>query len=80
MSLRHPFKVKEVYPTKPGGREWFMDTNNPTTDGIFDPGSPIKQQPDGSWQINGNLRVGNKYEDQLEWLSELQMAKNSGKM
>ena len=39
--------------------------NNPTSDGIFDPGSPIKQQADGSWEINGNLRPGNKYEDQV---------------
>ena len=35
---RHLFKVKEIYPTKPGGREWFIDMNNPTSDGIFDPG------------------------------------------
>ena len=42
-----------------------MDANNPTSDGIFDPGSPIKQQADGSWEINGNIRPGNKYEDQV---------------
>ena len=63
--FRHIFKVKEIYPTKPGGREWFIDMNNPTGDGIFDPGSPIKQRADGSWEINGNLRPGNKYEDQV---------------
>jgi hypothetical protein len=62
---RHLFKVKEIYPTKPGGREWFIDMNNPTSDGIFDPGSPIKQRADGSWEINGNVRPGNKYEDQV---------------
>jgi hypothetical protein len=62
---RHMFKTKDIYPTKPGGREWFIDMNNPTSDGIFDPGSPIKQQADGSWEINGNLRPGNKYEDQV---------------
>ena len=42
-----------------------MEMNNPASDGIFDPGSPINKQPDGSWQINGNLRHGNKYEDQV---------------
>ena len=63
--FRHTLKVKEIYQTKLGGREWFIDMNNPTGDGIFDPGSPIKQQADGSWEINGNLRPGNKYEDQV---------------
>src|SRR5689334_8415519 len=62
---RHMFTIKEIYPTKPGGREWFIDMNNPSADSIFDPGSPIKQHVDGSWEINGNLRPGNKYEDQV---------------
>ncbi len=26
------FGVSEIYPTKPGGREWFIDMNNPTKD------------------------------------------------
>jgi hypothetical protein len=64
-AVRHMFKAKEIYPTKLGGREWLIDMNNPASDGIFDPGSPIKQQADGSWEINGNLRPGNKYEDQV---------------
>jgi hypothetical protein len=33
--IRHVFKVKEIYPTKPGGREWFINMDNPTGDGIF---------------------------------------------
>src|SRR5436309_388661 len=60
---RHIFKVKEIYPTKPGGREWFINMNNPTIDGIFDPGSSITKQPDGSWQIEGkqtNSKFGNE--------------------
>jgi hypothetical protein len=63
--FKHTFKVKEIYPTKPGGREWFVDMNDPKSDGLFDPGSKIKKSPDGSWEINGNLRPGNKYEDQV---------------
>jgi hypothetical protein len=62
---RHMLTIKEIYPTKPGGREWFIDMNNPSADSIFDPGSPIKHRADGSWEINGNLRPGNKYEDQV---------------
>ena len=42
------------YPTKPDGREWFINMDNPTGDANIDPGSPIsKQSPDGSWQIVG---------------------------
>jgi hypothetical protein len=57
------FKIKEIYPTKPGGREWFINMDYPTGDGIFDPGSPISKQPDGSWQIEGiqtNSKFGNE--------------------
>jgi hypothetical protein len=38
---------------------------SPTTDGIFDPGSPIQKQSDGSWRINGNFRPDDKNEDQV---------------
>jgi len=62
---RHKFNVKEeIYPTRLGGREWFMNMNIPS-DGIFDPGSAISKQRDRSWQINGAFRPGNKYEDQV---------------
>jgi hypothetical protein len=35
------FKPKEIYPTKQGGREWYLNSNNPLEDAIFDPGSEI---------------------------------------
>jgi hypothetical protein len=50
---RHIFKVMEIYPTKPGGREWSLNMDDPTSDGIFDAGSPISKQADGSWQVEG---------------------------
>jgi hypothetical protein len=62
---RYLFEIKEIYHTKPGGREWFIDMNNPSGDGIFDPGPRIKKQSDGSWRINGNLRPDSKNEDQV---------------
>jgi hypothetical protein len=62
---RHTFKVKEIYPTKSGGRQWFINMHNPTSDGLFDTGSPINKQSDGSWQISGTARATNKYEDQV---------------
>jgi hypothetical protein len=60
----HNFKVKEIYPTKQNGREWFINLEDPTADGIFDPQSKLTQQPDGSWQIKGRGASG-KYEDQV---------------
>jgi hypothetical protein len=60
----HTFKVKEIYPTKQNGRQWFMNVDNPQGDGIFDPHSTITRQPDGSWQIKGRAGSG-KYEDQV---------------
>jgi hypothetical protein len=56
--------VKEIYPTKQNGREWFINLENPTADGMFDPQSKLTQQPDGSWQIKGRGGSG-KYEDQV---------------
>jgi hypothetical protein len=61
--IRHISKSKEIYPTKPGGREWFINMDNPTSDKIFDPQSTIAKQPDGSWQIEGrqtNSKFGNE--------------------
>ena len=48
------FGIK-IYPTAPGGREWFIKMDDPVSDGIFDPTSPISWQPDGggSWQVSG---------------------------
>lgn len=54
------FGILAIYPTKQGGREWFMDMNNPK-DGVFSPGSEIERQDDGSWQIGMN-RSGGQYE------------------
>ena len=60
----HNFKVKEIYPTTQNGREWFINLDDPTSDGIFDPQSKLTRQPDGSWQTKGRGGSG-KYEDQV---------------
>ena len=49
------FKVKEIYPTKIGGREWYINMNDPNSDQLFDTGSPIRVQSDGSWQIGSDF-------------------------
>ena len=54
----------EIYPTKAGGREWFINMENPTIDGIFNPQSNISRQPDGSWRIGGKLTAGKFYDEE----------------
>jgi hypothetical protein len=47
------FKIKEIYPTKQGGRQWYINMNNPKEDPIFTIVSniPITRSDDGSWFI-----------------------------
>jgi hypothetical protein len=58
------FGIKEIYPTKVGGRKWFINMDNPKNDGIFNPESPIIRQPNGSWQIAGRHKIG-KYNEEV---------------
>ena len=49
------FEIKDIYPTKNGGREWFMDMDNPTNDKTFSITSHIpitRNNDDGSWFID----------------------------
>lgn len=45
------FGVKKLYPTKQGEREWFINMDDPTSDGIFDPQTEINRNSDGSWRV-----------------------------
>jgi hypothetical protein len=47
------FGITKVYPTKEGGREWFIDMDDPE-DEIFDPRATIEKQSDGSWRVSGH--------------------------
>lgn len=54
------FGIKKIYPTEKGGREWFINMNDPRSDGIFFITSDhnITKQTDGSWRINNtNVRI-----------------------
>jgi hypothetical protein len=54
------FAIKEIYPTKKGGREWYINMDNPKADPIFNIVSniPIKRSDDGSWLIaNSAIRM-----------------------
>ncbi|MDF2767267.1 MAG: hypothetical protein K0S91_102 [Nitrososphaeraceae archaeon] len=48
------FGIKKMYPTSEGGREWYIDTINPKSDGIFSitDNYNITKQTDGSWRID----------------------------
>jgi hypothetical protein len=49
------FGIKEIYPTKQGGREWYINMKNPANDSLFTIGTGkddnITRQNDGSWRI-----------------------------
>lgn len=53
-NMTDKFGTLVVYPTKKGGREWYVDMHNPNGDGVFNTGSEIQRQIDGSWQIGLN--------------------------
>ncbi|HXT83134.1 MAG TPA: carbohydrate-binding protein [Verrucomicrobiae bacterium] len=52
------FGIREIYPTKHGGEEWFMNMENPNNDPRTFKNPPMTQNADGSWKIyfnnNGN--------------------------
>jgi hypothetical protein len=52
------FGIKKIYPTKKGGREWYINMDNPKNDSIFNVGSGqnLIRQSDGSWS-NTNPQV-----------------------
>jgi hypothetical protein len=45
------FGIREIYPTKSGGEEWFMNMQDPTRDPQFDPQAAITKNPDGSYKV-----------------------------
>jgi hypothetical protein len=58
-TVNDPFGIKKIYPTKPGGREWFMNMSNPQNDPnvdfTFDP--HLIKQNDSSWKLDKNHKI-----------------------
>lgn len=57
------FGIDKIYPTKEGGREWYIDMENPFSDDLFSStfDRHMTKQEDGSWRIAGpavRLNVG----------------------
>jgi hypothetical protein len=52
------FGLRKIYPTKPGGEEWYMNMQDPTNDPRSKPPSMSKNS-DGSWRVtDGQVRYG----------------------
>ena len=47
------FGITKLYPTKNGGREWYIDMSDPVSDKTFYTTAKIIKQADGSWQVDG---------------------------
>jgi F5/8 type C domain-containing protein len=60
------FGIKEIYPTKANGEEWFLNMADPLNDNQFDKGTShttIKKNNDGSWKaIQDNPNSSPPYE------------------
>jgi hypothetical protein len=66
------FGIKEIYPTKPGGEQWFMDMDNPNNDPSTDPQTTLIKNNDGnrSWKIQNtevryNVYTSSGFQPQL---------------
>jgi hypothetical protein len=54
-NLVDPFGIREIYPTKAGGEQWFMNMNDITQDPrtSFTASHPtLTRNPDGSWKVS----------------------------
>ena len=47
------FGIKKIYPTKPGGEEWYMNMQDPKNDPRTKQ-IPMSKNSDGSWNVNEN--------------------------
>lgn len=58
-TVNDPFGIKKIYPTKQGGREWFMNMSNPQNDPnvefTFSP--HLIKQNDSSWELDKNNKI-----------------------
>jgi hypothetical protein len=74
------FGIKEIYPTKPGGEEWFMNMQDPKSDQRNNP-PVITKNPDGSFkvrqdQVRWNVFTSSGYHpNQIGTYNQMQLAK-----
>jgi hypothetical protein len=68
------FGVEEIYSTKQGGREWYVNMSDPKSDPYFKNIANVRfvKQPDGSWQVNsidGQIRMEAWSPENQKWLN-----------
>ena len=79
------FGIKEIYPTKPGGEEWFMNMQDPNHDKRTSPPS-MTQNSDGSWKVtSGKVRYGvftstGYHPDQIKYKTDQKAMEKQGYM
>jgi hypothetical protein len=65
------FGIAKIYPTKEGGREWFINMSDPKSSPNFSitDNANLSHLSDGSWRINSShvRMVINTSDDQTEW-------------
>jgi hypothetical protein len=57
------FGINEIYSTKPGGEQWYFNTNDPNTDPraskVGGPSTKKQRNDDGSWKVKSTeVRYG----------------------
>jgi hypothetical protein len=53
------FGIRMLYPTKPGGEQWYMRSDHPEKDPQFRPQVPITKNSDGSFKVKeSKIRMG----------------------
>jgi hypothetical protein len=48
------FGITKIYPTKHNGREWYLNMDDPQSDGIFNTTAKLKREIDGSWRVDAS--------------------------
>ncbi len=65
------FGVKKIYETKSGGREWYVNMDDPYTDPWFILGDvELEKQQDGSWRLGG-INISQQFNDKYHILLEV---------
>jgi hypothetical protein len=59
------FGIKEIYPTKPDGEQWFMNMNDPNNDPRTVNTPKMTQNADGSWKVAFSNNDGDLQQQQI---------------
>ena len=66
------FGIKEIYPTKPGGEEWYMNMLDPNNDPRTINTPKMTQNADGSWKVAFSNNNNNQQQQQQQIIIPIQ--------